>query len=164
MQLIVFTGLQASGKTTFYLRHFLPTHLRLSLDQLNGSRQREWLLFRAALESKTPTVIDNTNPSAAERARYVAPAKGAKYEVASYYFESTIEDCLARNATRDGPQRIPDPGVRGCHRRLEVPAWYEGFDALRVVRINPDGSFAVGERPRPEAAAPDPTLTIPDPP
>lgn len=164
MQLIVFTGLQASGKTTFYLRHFLPTHLRLSLDQLNGSRHREWLLFRAALESKTLTVIDNTNPSTAERARYVLPAKEAKYEVVSYYFESTLEDCLARNATRDGSQRIPDPGVRGCYRRLEAPRWYEGFDALRVVRINPDGSFAVEERSRPEGGTNDSTLTIPDPP
>jgi predicted kinase len=143
MQLIVFTGLQASGKTTFYLRHFLPTHLRLSLDQLNGSRHREWLLFQAAVDSKTLTVIDNTNPTAAERARYVVPAKEAKYEVVSYYFQSTLEDCLARNATRAGPQRIPDPGVRGCYRRLEVPAWYEGFDAMCRVRIGPGGEFVI---------------------
>ena len=42
MQLIVFTGVQASGKTTFYLRHFLPTHLRLSLDQLINQAENSW--------------------------------------------------------------------------------------------------------------------------
>jgi len=143
MELIVFTGLQASGKTTCYVRHFLPTHLRLSLDQFNGSRHRESILVAAALESKTPTVVDNTNAAAVERARYVVPAKAARFRVVSYFFESTLDECLARNAARTGAQCIPDAGLRGCLRRLEPPTLSEGFDALFRVRIAPDGSFIV---------------------
>ena len=166
MELILFTHLQASGKTTFYVRHFLHTHLRLNLDQLNGSRHREWTLFRAALESKTPTVIDNTNASAAERARYVLPARDAKFRVVSYFFESTLEGCLTRNAAREGPHRIPDPGLRGCYRRMEEPTWIEGFDAMFRVSIAPDGTFMVQERPaaEPDPAGSSPATTTTDPP
>lgn len=155
MELIVFTGLQASGKTTYYARHLLHTHLRLSLDQFNASRHRESVLLAAALESKTPTVVDNTNAAAAERARYVVPAKAAGFRAVSYLFESTLEDCLARNAARDGARRVPDVGLRGCLRRLEPPTLAEGFDALVRVRIAPDGSFIV--EPAGATDAPRPT-------
>lgn len=62
MQLIIFTGLQASGKSTFYKEYFYKTHLRLNLDMLK-TRHREKILFDACLESKSKCVIDNTNMS-----------------------------------------------------------------------------------------------------
>jgi hypothetical protein len=35
MQAIIFTGIQATGKTSFYAQHFLKTHIRISLDMLH---------------------------------------------------------------------------------------------------------------------------------
>jgi predicted kinase len=147
MQLIVFTGLQASGKSTFYARWFFDTHLRLNLDQLNGSRHREWLLFEAALAAKTPTVIDNTNATAADRARYVGPARRARFEVVGYAFHATLADCLARNALRTGSRRVPDAGLRGCFSRLEPLSFAEGFDRIFDVSISPGDAFTATERP-----------------
>ena len=68
MQLIIFCGVQASGKSTFYQQYFSNTHLRLNLDMLK-TRHRENLLFEAALASKTKIVIDNTNPNIEARNR-----------------------------------------------------------------------------------------------
>ena len=64
MQLLLFCGVQASGKSSYYKAHFADTHIRLNLDMLR-TRHREALLFHACLQAKQPCVIDNTNPTAA---------------------------------------------------------------------------------------------------
>ena len=46
MQLIIFMGLQASGKSTFYREKFIDTHIRLNLDMLK-TRHREQILVRS---------------------------------------------------------------------------------------------------------------------
>jgi predicted kinase len=40
MEAVVFIGIQASGKTTFYQQRFFATHVRISLDLLR-TRERE---------------------------------------------------------------------------------------------------------------------------
>lgn len=85
MQLIIFIGIQASGKSTFYQHYFYHTHLRINLDMLK-TRHREKLIFEACLASKTKCVIDNTNVSAEDRARYIHQAKQAGFQIIAYYF------------------------------------------------------------------------------
>ena len=85
MQLIIFTGVQASGKSSFYLLNLYHSHLRINLDMLK-TRHRENIIFEACLTSKTKMVIDNTNPTKIDRARYIQRAKDAGFEVISYYF------------------------------------------------------------------------------
>ena len=80
MQLIIFTGVQASGKSSFYLLNLAHSHLRINLDMLK-TRHRENMIFEACLASKTKMVIDNTNPTKADRARYIQRAKDAGFEV-----------------------------------------------------------------------------------
>jgi hypothetical protein len=58
MELIVFSGIQASGKTTFYRERFLATHVRVSLDLLK-TRQREDILLFACFAAQQPVVVDN---------------------------------------------------------------------------------------------------------
>ena len=70
MEAIIFVGIQASGKSTFYRERFFDTHLRINLDMLK-TRYREQLILRACIEAKQPFVVDNTNPSVEERARYI---------------------------------------------------------------------------------------------
>lgn len=137
MELALFIGIPASGKSTFYRRRLVDTHLRLDLDMLR-TRHREQILFDACLRAKQAVVIDNCNATAAERARYIAPARTARFTVVGYYFRARITDALARNAARLGRARIPDVGVRGTHARLEVPTLDEGFDALWYVSMTDD--------------------------
>lgn len=131
-------GLQASGKTTFFVKRFLATHVRISLDLLR-TRHREDRLLQTCLATATPFVVDNTNASRAERARFIGPARNAGFRVVAYRLESDVAACLARNALREGAARIPDQGVLATAGRMEPPGADEGFDALFDVRIQQDG-------------------------
>ena len=87
MEAIIFTGIQATGKSTFYRDTFFKTHIRINLDMLK-TRHREKLLLNACLEMKHPFVVDNTNPGVEDRQRYILPAKDHKFRVVGYYFQS----------------------------------------------------------------------------
>lgn len=144
MEMILFTGIQASGKTSFYRARFFSTHVRISLDMLK-TRHRERILLDACLLARQPFVVDNTNPRRVDRVRYIAPAKAAGFHIAGYYFMSNAQKCVARNAAREGAERVPVKAIYGTRKMLELPAMEEGFDSLHFVNIDADGRFTVEE-------------------
>ena len=75
-------------------------------------------------------VVDNTNPTPAERRRYVEPARAAGFRVVGYLVEVDPAQALARNAERPAGKRVPVAGVVGTGRRLVRPTLEEGFDEL----------------------------------
>ena len=128
MEAIVLSGLQGSGKTTLCRDRF-GGHVRVSLDELR-SREREAALVQECLDAGRPFVVDNTNPTAADRARYVAPARAAGFRVVGYLVEVGAAEAFARNAGRAGAGRIPPGSVAATARRFVRPAPEEGFDEL----------------------------------
>ena len=142
MQLIIFTGVQASGKSSFYLLNLYHSHLRINLDMLK-TRHRENIIFEACSTSKTKMVIDNTNPTREDRARYIGRAKDAGFEVISYYFETDLNSTLERNCHREGKANIPEVGVRATFKKLEVPSLDEGFNEIFKVKIVGNGEFSI---------------------
>ncbi len=142
MQLIIFTGVQASGKSSFYLLHLYQSHLRINLDMLK-TRHRENIIFEACLASKTKIVIDNTNPTRDDRARYIQRAKDAGFEVISYYFQTDLSSTLERNSYREGKANIPEVGIRATYKKLETPNLDEGFDKIFKIKIVENGEFSV---------------------
>jgi len=142
MEAVVLIGLQGSGKSSFCQQHLADTHVRINLDMLR-TRSRESILFEACLKAKQPCVIDNTNPTRAERQRYIAEAKAAGFAVHGYYFQSQIEACKRRNAARD--RVVPLPGLLGTYNRLEAPVLSEGFDKLYYVKLKEPHGFAIEE-------------------
>ena len=141
MEAVIFVGLQASGKSSFYKERFFSTHVRISLDLLR-TRNRERRLMTVCLVTRQPFIIDNTNPTREERAQYIDAAKSAKYSVVGYYFRSQTEACLARNQQRT--DRVPEVGLLSTAKKLERPTWEEGFDTLKYVRLTEAG-FVVEE-------------------
>jgi predicted kinase len=144
MQLVLFCGIQATGKSSFYQQRFFHTHVRLSLDLLR-TRHREQRLLRVCLETQMRCVIDNTNPTRAERATYILPAKEAGFEIVGYFFQSITADALVRNRQRPPERQIPDKGIRGTRSRLELPTRAEGFDKLYFVRAVGNQEFTLTE-------------------
>ena len=141
MQAILFIGIQATGKSSFYQARFADTHVRINLDMLK-TRNREARLLEFCCETQQPFVVDNTNPTRVDRLRYISSAKEAGMLLIGYYFESSIEPALDRNADRGEDRQVPERGVRGTHARLEIPDKDEGFDELYYVRIS-GGDFEV---------------------
>ena len=142
MEAVIFVGVQGSGKTTFYKERFADTHVRISLDMLR-TRRRERLLLDACLQGKQPLVIDNTNPLTSDRARYIGPARAAGFQVAAYYFETSLQDAIRRNNQRAGKKKIPAVAVAGTFKKIQPPTLDEGFDTLYMVTISAGGSFVV---------------------
>lgn len=144
MEAVIFIGGQASGKSTFYARTFSGTHVRINLDMLK-TRHRESTLLKTCIDMNQPFVVDNTNPTSEDRTKYIEAAKAAGFVIKAYYFQSKIDELLRRNESRPETQRIPDAGIRGTHRKIELPSYEEGIDELYYVQIDEDGGFIVDE-------------------
>jgi len=140
MQTIIFCGIQATGKSTFYKKHFFRTHVHLSLDLLK-TRHREDVFLQACLRTQQAFVVDNTNPTKVEREKYISAAKQSKYKIIGYYFKSDLSDALRRNALRIGKENIPEIGVKATYKKFEIPTLEEGFDELYTVELKDDDFF-----------------------
>jgi len=141
MEAILFIGIQASGKTSFYKEKFLKTHLRISLDLLK-TRNKEQQFLRLCLQTGQKFVVDNTNPTLAERSKYIAAAKAAKFKIIGYYFKADINEAISRNGARHGKEAIAVIGLRATNKKLQPPTMQEGFDELFEVQLI-DGTFEI---------------------
>lgn len=142
---VIFVGVQGAGKSTFYRERFFDTHARINLDMLR-TRGRERLLLEACLEAGQSFVVDNTNPTAEDRARYIEPARQRGFRVTGYFFDVELRDAMRRNQQRLGAKKIPAAGVAGTFRKIEPPTLAEGFDCIYTVRAIEGGGFAVSAR------------------
>ncbi|MEM6705108.1 MAG: AAA family ATPase [Acidobacteriota bacterium] len=129
---VLLVGIQATGKSTFVRERLYDTHVRINLDMVR-TRNRERLLLEACLEGAQSFVVDNTNVSREQRARYIEAARASDFRIVGFYFQSAIDAALERNARRPEGDRVPEAGVRGTHARLELPSMDEGFDELHYV-------------------------------
>lgn len=142
MEAIILIGIQGAGKSTFYRERFFDTHVRISLDLLR-TRDRERRLLELCLESGQPFVVDNTNPTASERARYIVPAGAARFSVTGFFFHPDPKGSFERNRQR--ARAVPPAGLFGTLKRLEPPRLEEGFGRLHGVRLEPDGGFVLDD-------------------
>jgi len=138
MEAIIFIGIQATGKSSFYNERFQNSHVRISMDLLN-TRNKESKFLSLCFNTHSAFVVDNTNSSASNREKYIALAKENKYDIVGYYFKSEIKKAIARNALRTGKNKIPEIGIRSCFSNLEIPKYAEGFDKLFFVELTENG-------------------------
>jgi predicted kinase len=139
LEAIIFIGIPASGKSTFYKERFFATHVRINLDMLK-TRKRESLILRACLAAKQSFVVDNTNVRKVDRAPYIEIAKAARFRVVGYYFETQLQNAFERNRQRSGKASIPEKGLNAKYGQLEIPDLDEGFDQLFYVTIDPNSN------------------------
>jgi predicted kinase len=142
-EMIIFIGIPASGKRTFYEQNFAATHERISLDILK-TRFSEDKRLMEAVDSGKSCVIDNTNVSVSERKKYIDIAQRHRYKIIGYYFRSAIDECRIRNDQRQGKKKIPEIALRNKIAHLERPSKREGFDELFYVKIE-NNNFAVSQ-------------------
>ena len=148
MQAVIFIGIQASGKSSFYKERFFNTHIRINLDMLK-TRSREDILLQACLRAKQPFVVDNTNPQTIDRIKYIQAAREARFDVVGYFFDVDTKTATLRNSSRTGNARVPAHVIPITQRKLQLPVYEEGFDRLYRVRPTVDGGVDVIEFARP---------------
>lgn len=155
MDLVVLSGLQGSGKSTFFGARFAATHAHVSQDRFRSARDkatRRRALLAAAARAGRPAVVDDTNVSRERRAALVALARELGMRPVLYWFAPDVRASLARNAGRAGRARVPDVAIFAARKRLEPPDASEGFAAAFEVTPTPEGGFRIA--PRPDLVAP----------
>jgi predicted kinase len=135
MECVMLIGIQGSGKSAFFKARFADTHVRINRDMLK-TRPREARFFALCLETGQRCVVDNTNATAEERARFIVAARQHGFRVLGYFFEVPVAEAIARNAARAQEQRIPVVGIYATAKRLQRPACAEGFDELFRVQVS----------------------------
>ena len=143
---VIFIGLPASGKTTFYHQRFAATHRHISKDHWPAAANkdaRQAALISTALSEDVPVVVDNTNPSIADRAALIALARSHGARIVGYSFTATTREAVGRNRGREGKQRVPDVAIFTKAKQMVIPTREEGFDELNAVSIGEDGTFDV---------------------
>lgn len=148
MELAVLVGLQGAGKTTFYRDRLAGSHVHVSKDNFRNNprpARRQRRLVEEALEAGRSVAVDNTNPTAADRAELIALAREYGAAAVCYFFPPDVTVSLARNAAREGKARVPDRAVHITARKLEPPVLAEGFDRVYAVRPADGGGFEVSE-------------------
>jgi predicted kinase len=146
LEVVILSGLQASGKTTFCSQRFPSTHRVVSKDHFRNNknrRKRQELLIRDGLICGQSVVVDNTNVEVASRVEIILIAREYGATVKGYFFRSRVDDCLKRNATRVGHACVPHVAIFGAIKRLVYPSWSEGYDELYEVTLTPEGTFSV---------------------
>ncbi len=88
-------------------------------------------------------MVDNTNPAAADRRRYVEPARAAGFRVVGYLVDAAPARRWRATRGASGRARIPDRGVLGTAKRLIRPAPEEGFDELWHAAVAPGGGWRI---------------------
>jgi predicted kinase len=146
LEAVIFVGLPAAGKTTFYQQRFAATHAHVSKDLWPKSADkaaRQARELSATLSAGRSVVVDNTNPTAADRALVIAAAREHGARVIGYYFAAQPGEAIGRNRGREGKARVPNVAIFTTAKRMVAPASSEGFDELYRVTVAGGGAFEV---------------------
>lgn len=138
MEAVILCGVQGAGKSTFCHERYRDTHIRINYDMLR-TRHREQLLLMACLAARQPLVVDATNPTPAERARYLVPCRQAGFRIVGIEFQVEISLALARNAQRTGKACVPEQAILATAKKFVPLQLDEGFDEIWQLTLNASG-------------------------
>lgn len=142
--LVIMMGLQASGKSSFVRAHLATSHEVAIKDVWPNARnqqRRQLALVNDHLGNGRPVVVDNTNPSVADRAPLIKLGREHGAAISGYWLESNVQACVVRNAARRRRERVPDIGLYATVGQLTSPNSDEGFNELFFVRLTDGGAF-----------------------
>lgn len=152
LDLVLFVGPPAAGKTSFYRLHFAQhDYVWINQDTLKTAARCQ-AVARESLKAGKSVVIDNTNRNVATRSHYFDIARElGNVQVRCVFFDVSEDLCWHNNLFRvraglqplnESRQLLPKLAISSYFHTLERPRKEEGFDADIVVV---EWSFRGGE-------------------
>jgi predicted kinase len=136
---VIFVGLQGSGKTTYFNKHFAHTHAHISRD-VQKTVEREMSSVRECLQIRRSFVLDDTNATRLTRANYIREAKAAGFKIIAYFFDTPVRTSIGRNNYRKDKKPIPVPAILRAAKGLQPPSTDEGIDEIVIITPEPNPS------------------------
>jgi predicted kinase len=136
VELVIFVGMQAAGKSTWYATQLAATHVHVSKDLMKNVRDRDARqrqMIEEALGAGRSVAVDNTNPTPLVRAPLIEMGRRHGARVIACYFQTSAKDAVVRNRLREGKARVPDVVIYVTARKIVPPSLEEGFDEVRLL-------------------------------
>ncbi|GFZ48059.1 hypothetical protein JCM24511_05807 [Saitozyma sp. JCM 24511] len=146
VELVLFVGPPASGKTSFFRTHFAPAYEHVNQDLL-GSRDKCLRAAEVLLRDNKSVVVDNTNRNRSTRSYWINLAHKLDIPIRVFHFLCPIELAKHNNMYRacyaptHEPRRtlLPMMAFASFAADFEQPTLDEGFDELRSVNFHWEG-------------------------
>ena len=135
----MFVGRPASGKSTLRDRYFTPhNYTAVNRDTL-GTKEKCVKVANEAIKGGKSVVVDNTNPSKADRKLYIDLATKAGIPARCMYFNVDITlahhlNMFRQNQSQGERRRVPEVAYRTYEKNFEKPDSSEGF--LEIVELD----------------------------
>lgn len=131
LELVIFVGSPASGKSTFAKTYFVPAGYAWANRDMLKTVPKVQKAVRDALSAGQSVVLDNTSPKAATRAEYIAIARQFGARVRCFRFVADRELCSFLNMyrerlTKGEHKHVPRIAFNTFHSQLEEPTVGEG--------------------------------------
>lgn len=142
-EVIILVGFPACGKSHFATKVLAPKGYAVINRDTLGKWQKCVKQAKEALV-KSSVVVDNTNLSIEERARYIDCAKKSGVSCRCFVFTTTIEHCRHnerfRQMTSKSHQKINEMIFNQIKKKYEEPSMSEGFTEIVNVNFVPNFS------------------------
>lgn len=130
-EVVIMTGLPASGKSYFVNKFLVPHGYYLVDGDIHKTSKKMMTDAEKALsEGSKSVVFTATNLTREKRKEYIDFAKRKKMRVRCFWIDSPIEDILDRNKARPSP--VPPVAIYSARKRLEPPSSDEGCTVVRI--------------------------------
>lgn len=143
LEVILFVGCPASGKSTFYKCHLKSRgYIHINRDTL-GTWQKCVAECNRALQVGKSVAVDNTNPDRESRLRYIECARNHNVPIRCFVFTTSIAHAKHNNKFREltvkesSYKKVNDLVFNTYKSKFSEPEISEGFSQIVKVTINP---------------------------
>jgi polynucleotide 5'-kinase 3'-phosphatase len=132
-RLVIMVGAQASGKSTF-CKKYMADYKYMNNDTFSGTTAKFRKTVEKLLSAGNSVVIDNTNPSAEGRAKWLELSKLYKIQCGVAYMTATENRLYVEHMFRLRNileiQTVPSIALRVFYKKFQKPSHLEGFQSI----------------------------------
>lgn len=143
MRLFVFCGIPGSGKTTLSTKiaiannakiyHYDDFKKEFKRQQFRQTHQRLYKQIIQDLLSDSDVVLDDLHTRLEWRQDLLSAIQDIPCKKILVVMTTPLEECVRRNAQRQGQARLPDSAIYHLNQRYQPPSLEEGWDDIQYI-------------------------------